>query len=119
MKFLEDVGYSGSRHFDAHAYRSEDLDGVRAFARGCMRTYLAAERTRPASGMTIRDIQALLEESAASGRPRRGLDRVRVRTRRGRAEGTSRSIASRSGRAGWRTNGSTSSPIERLLGVRG
>jgi xylose isomerase len=40
VKFLEDVGYSGSRHFDAHAYRTEDVEGVKAFARGCMRTYL-------------------------------------------------------------------------------
>jgi xylose isomerase len=40
VKFLEDVGYTGSRHFDAHAYRTEDLEGVKAFARGCMRTYL-------------------------------------------------------------------------------
>jgi len=40
VKFLEEVGYPGSRHFDAHAYRSEDYDGVKAFARGCMRTYL-------------------------------------------------------------------------------
>ena len=28
------------RHFDAHAYRTEDADGVWDFARGCMRTYL-------------------------------------------------------------------------------
>ena len=40
VKFLEDVGYEGPRHFDAHAYRTEDYDGVREFARGCMRTYL-------------------------------------------------------------------------------
>lgn len=40
VKFLEDVGYDGPRHFDAHCYRTEDLDGVKAFARGCMRTYL-------------------------------------------------------------------------------
>jgi xylose isomerase len=40
VKFLEDVGYDGARHFDAHAYRTEDYDGVREFARGCMRTYL-------------------------------------------------------------------------------
>jgi xylose isomerase len=40
VKFLEDVGYEGSRHFDAHAYRTEDYEGVKAFARGCMRTYL-------------------------------------------------------------------------------
>lgn len=40
VKFLEDVGYAGSKHFDAHAYRSSDLEDVKAFARGCMRTYL-------------------------------------------------------------------------------
>ncbi len=40
VKFLEDVGYSGSRHFDAHAYRTEDYEGVKDFARGCIRTYL-------------------------------------------------------------------------------
>jgi len=40
VKFLEDVGYNGSRHFDAHAYRTEDYEGVKDFARGCMRTYL-------------------------------------------------------------------------------
>ncbi len=40
VKFLEDVGYCGMRHFDAHAYRTEDYEGVKDFARGCMRTYL-------------------------------------------------------------------------------
>jgi xylose isomerase len=40
VRFLEDVGYQGPRHFDAHAYRTEGPEGVKAFARGCMRTYL-------------------------------------------------------------------------------
>ncbi len=40
VKLLEESGYDGPRHFDAHAYRTEDLQGVRAFASGCMRTYL-------------------------------------------------------------------------------
>ncbi len=40
IKLLEDAGYDGPRHYDAHAYRTEDEDGVWAFARGCMRTYL-------------------------------------------------------------------------------
>jgi xylose isomerase len=31
--------YEGPRHFDAHAYRTEDEAGVWDFARGCMRTY--------------------------------------------------------------------------------
>ena len=32
VKFLEDVGYDGPRHFDAHAYRTEDYAGVQDFA---------------------------------------------------------------------------------------
>jgi xylose isomerase len=40
VRFLEKVGYDGPRHFDAHAYRTEDLAGVRDFAVGCMRTFL-------------------------------------------------------------------------------
>ena len=40
VKMLEDSGYQGMRHFDAHAYRTEDEEGVWDFARGCMRTYL-------------------------------------------------------------------------------
>src|SRR6266545_1067511 len=40
VKLLGDVGYAGSRHFDAHAYRTSDYEDVKAFARGCMRTYL-------------------------------------------------------------------------------
>jgi xylose isomerase len=40
VKLLEDHHYGGSRHFDAHAYRTEDYEGVKDFARGCMRTYL-------------------------------------------------------------------------------
>jgi xylose isomerase len=40
VKLLEDNGYDGSRHFDAHAYRTEDYEGVKDFSRGCMRTYL-------------------------------------------------------------------------------
>jgi xylose isomerase len=47
VRLLERAGYEGPRHFDAHAYRNEDPDGVWEFATGCMRTYLAlAERAR-------------------------------------------------------------------------
>ena len=41
VHLLETSGYQGPRHFDAHAYRSEDAEGVWDFAAGCMRTYLA------------------------------------------------------------------------------
>ncbi len=40
VKLLEDSGYNGSRHFDAHPLRTEDEDGTWDFAAGCMRTYL-------------------------------------------------------------------------------
>ena len=40
VKLLEDAGWEGMRHFDAHAYRTEDAAGVWEFARGCMRSYL-------------------------------------------------------------------------------
>jgi len=39
--------YEGPRHFDAHAYRTEDEEGVWDFAVGCMRTYnILRERAR-------------------------------------------------------------------------
>jgi xylose isomerase len=40
VKLLEDARWDGMRHFDAHAYRTEDEAGVWDFAKGCMRTYL-------------------------------------------------------------------------------
>jgi xylose isomerase len=61
VKLLEDYGYTGSRHFDAHAYRTEDYEGVKDFARGCMRTYLILqERVRRFNQDA--EIQALLSE---------------------------------------------------------
>lgn len=61
VKFLEDVGYSGSRHFDAHAYRTEDYEGVKDFARGCMRTYLILKE-KAAMFNASGEVQALLAE---------------------------------------------------------
>jgi xylose isomerase len=66
VKLLEESGYDGPRHFDAHAYRTEDPEGVWDFARGCMRTYLIlkdkAERFRE-----DREIQALVESIRGDG----------------------------------------------------
>jgi xylose isomerase len=66
VKFLEDVGYDGPRHFDAHAYRTEDYDGVKDFARGCMRTYLILKE-RAQQWNKDQEIQALLKEALAAG----------------------------------------------------
>jgi xylose isomerase len=65
VKFLEDVGYAGSRHFDAHAYRTEDFEGVKDFARGCMRTYLILKE-KAAKFNADAEIQALLAEINAT-----------------------------------------------------
>jgi xylose isomerase len=61
VKFLEDVKYDGSRHFDAHAYRTEDYEGVKDFARGCMRTYLMLKE-KAAQFNADKDVQSLLAE---------------------------------------------------------
>jgi len=66
VKLLEESGYDGPRHFDAHAYRTEDEQGVWDFACGCMRTYLIlkekAQQFRAHAG-----IQALLSEIREGG----------------------------------------------------
>ena len=66
VRFLEAVGYEGPRHFDAHAYRTAGYDDVRAFARGCMRTYLILKEK--AEQMRADDeIRALVEEINPQG----------------------------------------------------
>jgi xylose isomerase len=65
VKFLEDVAYDGPRHFDAHAYRTEDYDGVKDFARGCMRTYLILKE-KAARWNANQEIQAILKEISAA-----------------------------------------------------
>ncbi len=61
VKFLEDVGYDGSRHFDAHAYRTADVNDIKAFARGCIRTYLILQEKAQQFAQD-QEIQALLAE---------------------------------------------------------
>jgi xylose isomerase len=65
VDLLERGGYQGPRHFDARAYRTEDSDGVWAFARGCMRTYLIL-RERAAA---FRADPEVAEAIAAAGIP--------------------------------------------------
>ena len=61
MKLLEDNKYDNSRHFDAHAYRTEDYEGVKDFARGCMRTYLIL-KDKAAQWNADKEIQAIVAE---------------------------------------------------------
>jgi len=66
VKLLEEGGYDGPRHFDAHAYRTEDEEGVWDFARGCMRTYLILKQKAKQFCEDSR-IQALLAEIRGAG----------------------------------------------------
>ena len=67
VKFLEDVSYEGMRHFDAHAYRTEDYDGVKDFARGCMRTYLIF-KDKAEQWNNHEEIQSILAEIEATNK---------------------------------------------------
>ena len=114
VKFLEDVGYDGPRHFDAHAYRTEDYDGVRDFARGCMRTYLILKE-RAARWNADAEIQSLIRETA-SGNGVPGLSRYSPENRdRLLAIGFDRTALSSKGLAYERLDQLTT---EVLLGVR-
>jgi xylose isomerase len=64
VKLLEESRWDGMRHFDAHAYRTEDSEGVWDFASGCMRTYLIL-REKVARFADDREIQELLAEIRA------------------------------------------------------
>jgi xylose isomerase len=65
VKLLEESGYAGPRHFDAHAYRNEDAVGVWDFAAGCMRTYLIL-RAKARQFAADPEIQAALADSSVA-----------------------------------------------------
>jgi xylose isomerase len=70
VKLLEDNKYNGSRHFDAHALRTSNYEDVKAFAKGCMRTYMILKE-KAAKWNADPEIQGLLkqinvQDSAAS-----------------------------------------------------
>jgi xylose isomerase len=66
VKLLEDSKWSGMRHFDSHAYRTEDEAGVWDFARGSMRTYLILKE-KVARFNADAEIQGLISELGARG----------------------------------------------------
>ncbi len=74
VKFLEDVAYDGARHFDAHAYRTEDYEGVKDFARGCMKTYLILKE-KAAQWNADKEIQSILKEISAASPKTPSTDR--------------------------------------------
>src|SRR6476469_465509 len=66
VMLLEESGYEGPRHFDAHAYRSESEEGVWEFAAGCMRNYLILKE-RAKQFDDDPEIQGLLAEIKGAG----------------------------------------------------
>ncbi|MGB8860030.1 MAG: xylose isomerase [Ilumatobacteraceae bacterium] len=73
VKLLEDSKWEGMRHFDAHAYRTEDAAGVWDFAKGCMRNYLIlaekAERFRNDAEITAALEAAMVPQLAEATSP--------------------------------------------------
>jgi xylose isomerase len=66
VKLLEDAKYAGMKHFDSHAYRTEDEAGVWEFAAASMRTYLIFKE-KAARFDADTEIQACLAELRARG----------------------------------------------------
>jgi xylose isomerase len=66
VKLLEESGYPGMRHFDSHAYRTEDEEGVWDFAMGSMRTYLMLKE-KVAAFHADAEITQLLSDLSARG----------------------------------------------------
>lgn len=115
VKFLEDVGYSGPRHFDAHACRTEDYCGVEDFARGCMRTYLILKE-RATRWNADPEIRSILEEISHTGSGAPGLSGFSAQNRRAlMSEEFDRVALASKGLAYERVDQLT---IEVLLGVR-
>ena len=69
VKLLEDAKWPGMRHFDSHAYRTEDQNGVWDFAAGSMRTYLILKE-KVARFNADTEIQARSPSSARAARSR-------------------------------------------------
>jgi len=71
VKLLEDANWPGMRHFDSHAYRTEDEQGVWDFAAGSMRTYLILKE-KVARYNADAEIQGLLSalRDRGNGAPR-------------------------------------------------
>ena len=66
VKLLEDAQWPGMRHFDSHAYRTEDEQGVWDFAAGSMRTYLIL-KDKVARFNADPEIQQILGELGSRG----------------------------------------------------
>ncbi len=123
VRLLEDSGWDGMRHFDAHPYRTEDPEGVWQFARGCMRNYLILaekahalkEDSEIAEAMLAAKVSGLAEPTLPDGRSREALDQLRALVRGWVGDGTLDVLASQ----GYGMEELDQLVGELLMGVRG
>ena len=115
VKLLEDAHWPGMRHFDSHAYRTEDEQGVWDFAYGSMRTYLILKE-RVARFHADEEIQQLLRALPTRGGARGSITFTPERARHLQAERFDLDDMRAQGFAYERLDQLT---IEVLLGVRG
>ena len=115
VKLLEESGYAGPRHFDAHAYRSEDAAGVWDFAAGCMRTYLIL-REKARRFAADPDIAAALAEASVAelGQPSVGRYSAAAAAELAANPGDPADLA----RRGYRNERLDQLVMELLMGVR-
>lgn len=66
VKLLEDSGYAGPKHFDAHALRTSDADDVYEFAKGCIRSYLILKEKAERFNSDA-EIQGIIKELNGGG----------------------------------------------------
>jgi xylose isomerase len=116
IKLLEDYRWGGMRHFDAHAMRTEDAEGVWDFCLGCMRTFkILQEKVRRFNADP--EIQGLLAEIRTAEPELEGLmgsySRANAEALRGLA--VDRTAV---GKAGRRYEKLDQLTVELLLGVR-
>ena len=108
VKLLQDHKYDGSLHFDAHAYRTEDYDGVREFAKGCIRTYMIL-KDKAAKWNADKEIQSLRAQINVSNKTLESLT-AHFSPTAARNSTKSNSTARASARKASPTNASINSP---------
>ena len=110
VKLLEDAKWPGMRHFDSHAYRTEDEEGVWDFAYYSMRTYNIL-REKVARFHADPEISSILKSLREMSSNSVGEDRLELqiqREDRNRAQEPTTSTSPSSVRKGSLTSDSTS-----------
>ena len=114
VRLLERAGYAGPRHFDAHAYRNENAEGVWDFARRLHAHLPRAGRARRAHFDALPEVQEAL---AAASTPElaRAVGRAATRPTRSRPRPTGLDALAERGYCNERLDQLV---VEVLLGVR-